>query len=86
MAPMSSFQTLMLPHQYADTVSAWARFRQRHHENFLHAANLRNLVAQRINEMRALAIATTDDRETRVALKICAKKFKGLVGKKTEWW
>ncbi|KAL8991736.1 MAG: hypothetical protein Q9169_007696, partial [Polycauliona sp. 2 TL-2023] len=71
---------------YADTISAWTHFRHLHHKNSLHALALRKLMAQRINEIKALAIATTEDRELRVALKICAKKFKGLVGKKTEWW
>ncbi|KAL8833784.1 MAG: hypothetical protein Q9176_007825 [Flavoplaca citrina] len=86
MAPASNFQAIMLPHQYADTISAWAQFRQRHHNNFIHAADLRNLLARRIKQMTALAIVTTDDREIRVAYKICAKKFNGLIGKKTEWW
>lgn len=67
-------------------MSAWDRYRQRHLENFVHATKLRNLIGRRINEVKALAIATTDDRKTRVALKRCAKEFKGLAKKTTKWW
>lgn len=67
-------------------MSAWDRIRQRHLENFVHATKLRNLIGRRINEVQALAVATKDDRETHEALKRCAKEFKGLVKRTTEWW
>ncbi|KAL8770788.1 MAG: hypothetical protein Q9209_003655 [Squamulea sp. 1 TL-2023] len=86
MPPITTLQHLMLPHQCADTLTEWARFRHTHHENFIHAGRLRNLVVEQISKARALAMTATDDREIRVGLKKCAREFKGLVGKKTEWW
>ncbi|KAL8780438.1 MAG: hypothetical protein Q9213_006471 [Squamulea squamosa] len=86
MPPITTLQHLMLPHQYADTIPECVLFRYNHRQNFFHAVRLRNLVVEQINKARSLAMATTDDRETRVGLKKCAKEFKGLLNKKTEWW
>ncbi|CAL8574056.1 hypothetical protein XPA_000029 [Xanthoria parietina] len=86
MPPTSSTQALMLQHQYADTDIVWERLRQRFLENCVHATKLRKLIERRTNEVHALAIATTDDRKTRVAFKNCAQEFKGLATKKTKWW